>query len=221
MPGNGWRLGFAAMASATVWIGVLVLWLEGLKVRVQALRRLVLPVAAVVSALPLVFPGADISAQAARPLFVPHLIVGTLAYGVLALAALHALMMTATERALHGGAGPAPDSALGRFLDELPPLLVLERILFRFIAVGFVFLTLTALSGILFSEEVFGRPFVADHKTVFSVVAWAVFGVLLVGRRLWGWRGRTALRLTLGGFVLLLLAYVGSRFVLEVILGRR
>ena len=73
----------------------------------------------------------------------------------------------------------------------------------------------------LFSEEVFGRPFVADHKTVFSVIAWAVFGVLLIGRRLRGWRGRTALRLTLAGFALLLLAYVGSRFVLEVVLGRR
>ena len=219
VPGSGWRLGFAAILSATMWIGVVVLWIEGLSVRVQSLRKLVLPFAAAISVLPLVFPGADLSAQAARPLFVPHLIVGTLAYGVLALAALHALLMTATERALHGGS--APGSSLGRFLEELPPLLVLERILFRFIAVGFAFLTLTALSGIVFSEEVFGRPFVADHKTVFALIAWAVFGVLLVGCRLWGWRGRTALRLTLGGFAFLLLAYVGSRFVLEVVLGRR
>jgi ABC-type uncharacterized transport system permease subunit len=220
VPAGGWRLGFAAILSATLWIGVVVLWVEGLSVRVQALRKPILPVAAVAALLPLVFPGADISAQAAQPLFVPHLIVGTLAYGVLSLAALHALLMAATERALHGGAGAAPGSALGRFLEDLPPLLVLERILFRFIAVGFFFLTLTALSGVLFSEQVFGRPFVPDHKTVFAVIAWAVFGVLLLGRWLWGWRGRTALRLTLGGFVLLLLAYVGSRFVLEVILGR-
>ena len=220
VPGSGWRIGFAPMLSATLWIGAAVLWSEGPRAGARALRRLVLPVAAVASMLPLVFPGADISAQAARPLFVPHLVVGTLAYGVLALAALHALLMAATERALHGGAAHAVDGRLGRFLEELPPLLVLERILFRFIAVGFAFLTLTAASGILFSEELFGRPFVADHKTVFSLIAWAVFGVLLVGRWLWGWRGRTALRLTLAGFVLLLLAYVGSRFVLEVVLGR-
>jgi ABC-type uncharacterized transport system permease subunit len=218
VPGNGWRLGFAALLSATFLIGVIVLWLEGLKVRLQALRRLVLPFAAMASLLPLVFPGADISAQAARPLFVPHLLVGTLAYGVLGLAALHAVLMTATERALHGGLADGP---LGRFLEELPPLLVLERILFRFIAVGFLFLTLTVASGVMFSEQVFGRPFVADHKTLFSIIAWVVFGVLLLGRRLRGWRGRTALRLTLAGFLLLLLAYVGSRFVLEVILGRR
>ena len=221
VPGSGWRLGFAAVLSATVWIGIVVLWLEGLAVRVRGLRLLILPIAALVSVLPLIFPGADVSAQAARPLFVPHLFVGMLAYGVLTLAALHALLMTATERSLHGGGGgPAPDSWFGRFLESLPPLLVLERILFRFIAVGFAFLTLTAISGVLFSEEVFGRPFVADHKSVFSLIAWVVFGVLLVGRWLWGWRGRTALRLTLGGFAFLLLAYVGSRFVLEVILGR-
>lgn len=220
VPGSGWRLGFAAILSATLWIGVIVLWVEGLRVGVQALHRLMLPVAAAVSVLPLFFPGADLSAQAARPLFVPHLVVGTLAYGVLTLAALHALLMAVTERALHGGAGPAPDGALSRFLEGLPPLLVLERILFRFITVGFAFLTLTAVSGVLFSEEVFGRPFVADHKSVFSVIAWLIFAVLLVGRRLRGWRGRTALRLTLAGFALLLLAYVGSRFVLEVVLGR-
>jgi ABC-type uncharacterized transport system permease subunit len=218
VPGSGWRLGFAAILSATFLIGVVVLWLEGLRVRVQSLRRLILPVAAFASLLPLLFPGADISAQAARPLFVPHLLVGTLAYGVLALAALHAALMTAAERALHGG---FVEGRVGRFLEELPPLLVLERILFRFLAVGFVFLTLTVVSGVLFSEQVFGRPFVADHKSVFSIIAWAVFGVLLLGRRLRGWRGRTALRLTLAGFVLLMLAYVGSRFVLEVVLGRR
>lgn len=97
---------------------------------------------------------------------------------------------------------------------------MLERILFRFIGLGFALLTLTAFSGVLFSEEIFGQPLRFDHKTVFSLVAWTVFAVLLLGRRLRGWRGRTALRLTFGGFVLLLLAYVGSRLVLEVILHR-
>lgn len=220
VPGSGWRLGFAAILSATLWVGVSVLWVEGLAERMRALGRLLLPVAAVASLLPLFFPGADISAQASRPLFVPHLLVGTLAYGVLALAALHAGLMMATERALHGGGALGGTGPLARFLDELPPLLVLERILFRFITVGFIFLTLTAVSGVLFSEEIFGRPFVADHKSVFSLIAWGVFGVLLAGRALRGWRGRTALRLTMWGFGFLLLAYVGSRFVLEVMLGR-
>jgi ABC-type uncharacterized transport system permease subunit len=73
---------------------------------------------------------------------------------------------------------------------------------------------------VLFSETLFGRAFRFDHKTLFAVLSWLTFAVLLGGRTLRGWRGRTALRWTLFGFALLMLAYVGSRFVLEVILGR-
>ena len=215
----GFRFGFAQALSATFWIGTAMLWFEGLSVRVEALRAVVLPIAALFTLLPLAYPGSNFSAEATRPLFLPHLLAGTLAYGILMLAALHATLMTAAERALHGSGGDA-NSLFARWLDRLPPLLVLERILFRFIAVGFALLTLTAISGILFSEEVFGRPLRLDHKTVFTLISWVLFAVLLIGRRLRGWRGRTALRLTLAGFVLLLLAYVGTRFVLEVILHR-
>ena len=81
-------------------------------------------------------------------------------------------------------------------------------------------LTLTLATGALFSEEVFGRALRFNHKTVFAILSWVIFGLLLAGRWRYGWRGRTALRWTLAGFVMLLLAYVGSRFVLEVILAR-
>jgi len=218
---SGWHFGFAPILSATLWIGIAVLWIEGLSVRVEALRTVLLPLAAIVVPLPLLFPGLDLAAQATRPLFLPHLLIGTLAYGVLTMAAAHALLMAAAERALHGGAPGVTAPPFARLLEDLPPLLVLERILFRFIGLGFALLTLTAFSGVLFSEEIFGQPLRLDHKTVFTLIAWVVFAVLLLGRRLRGWRGRTALRLTLGGFVLLLLAYVGSRLVLEVILHRR
>ncbi len=217
---SGWNFGFAFVLSATLWIGVAVMWFEGLTVGLRALRTLLLPAAAVAVTLPVFFPGAELVQVAKRPLFAPHLLAGTLAYGVLTLAALHALLMAAAERALH-----ARDADEGgwvrRMLDEAPPLLALERILFRLIGIGFFFLTVTTVSGIFFSEQVFGRPLTLNHKIVFTLVSWAVFGALLLGRRLWGWRGRTALRLTIGGFVLLLLGYVGSHFVLEVILGRR
>jgi ABC-type uncharacterized transport system permease subunit len=102
----------------------------------------------------------------------------------------------------------------------LPPLLTLEKLLFRVIAAAFLFLTLTLATGIAFSETLFGRALRADHKTVFAVLSWLTFGLLLAGRWLYGWRGRTATRWTLTGFVLLILAYVGSRFVLEVVLHR-
>ena len=105
-------------------------------------------------------------------------------------------------------------------LPILPQVLALERPLVRMIAAAFVFLTLTLVTGIAFSETLFGRALRFDHKTVFALLSWLTFGLLLAGRWRYGWRGRTALRWTLTGFVMLLLAYVGSRFVLEVLLGR-
>jgi ABC-type uncharacterized transport system permease subunit len=217
--GSAFLFGFAKALSATMLIGLALLWLEGLRMRVDALRVLILPLAIVSLLLPLAFPGGDFSALAHRPLFVPHLVAGTLAYGVLLLAALHAMLMIAVQRDLHRVAA-GPPSALARWIAGLPPLMALERILFRLIAVGFVLLLLTTGSGLLFSEQVFGQPLRFEHKTVFSLVALAFFGVLLAGRRIRGWRGRIAMRFTLGGFALLLMAYVGSRFVLEVVLRR-
>ncbi len=217
--GQGLRYGFAQALSAVLWLGAALLWFESLRVRVAALQLVVLPGAAVAALLPLFFPGVELGPLGERPLVLPHLLVGTLAYGVLMMAALHAALMTAAERALHGVAG-AEHSMFARWFEELPPLLVLERMLFRFIWIGFVLLTLTAVSGIVFSEEVFGQPLTWNHKTVFTLIAWATFGLLLVGRARWGWRGRTALRLTMSGFAMLVLAYVGTRFVLEVVLHR-
>ena len=96
----------------------------------------------------------------------------------------------------------------------------LEALLFRIITLGFVLLSLTLGSGFVFSEELFGQAARFNHKTVFGILSWIIFAALLVGRYGWGWRGRTALRWTLAGFAALLLAYVGSMFVLEVILGK-
>ena len=96
----------------------------------------------------------------------------------------------------------------------------MEALLFRLISIAFVLLTLTLATGVFFSEEMFGRPLRLDHKTIFAFAAWFVFGGLLAGRAAFGWRGRKALRWTLSGFGLLMLAYVGYRFVFEVVLGR-
>jgi ABC-type uncharacterized transport system permease subunit len=120
--------------------------------------------------------------------------------------------------------GPVLDAEVdhwsNNWLDALPPLLTLEKLLFRLITAGFIVLTLALVSGILFSEQLFHRPLRFDHKTVFAVLSWLMFGGVLAGRTLYGWRGRTALRWVLASFGALLLAYVGSRFVLEVLLHR-
>jgi ABC-type uncharacterized transport system permease subunit len=121
--------------------------------------------------------------------------------------------MAVAERRLRRG-------RVSRALASLPPLLTMEAVLFRLIHVAFALLTATLISGIFFSESLFGKALEFNHKTVFAIISWVIFALLLGGRHFRGWRGRVALRWTLSGFAALLLAYVGSRFVLEVLLGR-
>lgn len=140
-----------------------------------------------------------------------HVTVALLAFSALLIAAALAILLAIQERALrHRQFGP--------ILRALPPLTLTEALLFRLIAAGFVLLSLTLLTGILFVDNLLGQHLI--HKTVLSTVAWLVFGVLLFGRWRYGWRGRRAVNLTLTGMVILLLAFFGSKFVLEVILHR-
>lgn len=211
------RFGFGQALSATLWLAVLVYWFENLFYRLEGMQPLVLGVAAICVPLPALFPGLESPAYAHTVQFRIHLALAIVAYSLLTIAALHALLMSLIEKRLHGGglgeelAGP---------LASLPPLLTLEALLFRILAAGFVMLTLTLATGVVFSETLFGKAFRFNHKTLFAVLSWAIFGLLLAGRHFYGWRGRRALRWTMAGFIVLLLAYVGSRFVLEVILGR-
>ena len=128
-------------------------------------------------------------------------------------AAVQALVLMGLEKRLRRRL-PEPESVAA------PPLLTLERFLFRLVTVGFLLLTLTLASGMLFTEQLFGKPLVWNHKSVFSVLGWLTFGALLVGRWRYGWRGRIALRWIIAGTVFVFLAYLGSKFVLEVLLGR-
>ncbi len=210
------RFGFAYALSAMLWLAVLFYWLESFLYDLDAMQPPALALAALTVPLPALFPGSVVlGAYAASIEFRLHLVLAMLAYSLFTIAILHAVLMAVAERRLHRKGGGA-----GTLFAALPPLLTLERLLFRLIGAAFLLLTLTLATGIAFSETLFGRALRFDHKTVFAVLSWMTFGVLLAGRWLYGWRGRTALRWTLTGFVLLILAYVGSRFVLEVILGR-
>jgi ABC-type uncharacterized transport system permease subunit len=207
------RFGFAQALSVMMFLGVALYWIESLFYDLEGMQPLVLPLAAVALPLPALFPGlASSGAHAGAAAFKLHLALAMIAYGLFVIALLHAALMAVLERRLH--------HKHAGFFASLPPLLTLEQLLFRVIAAAFVFLTLTLITGIAFSETLFGRALRADHKTVFAILSWMTFGLLLGGRALYGWRGRTALRWTLSGFVLLILAYVGSRFVLEVVLQR-
>ena len=207
------HFGFSTALSMMVWLALAVYWIESLYARLEGLQALGLPLGALCSLLPLFFPAPPLAVNAASAAFRAHFIAAMLAYSLFTLAALHALLMAAAEKRLHQG-------RLSRALAALPPLLTMEALLFRLILIAFLLLTATLGSGILFSEKLFGKPLEFSHKTVFALLSWLIFAVLLFGRHVWGWRGRKALRLTLAGFIALLLAYVGSRFVVEVILGR-
>lgn len=213
------RFGFAQALAVTLWFGVVIYWVESLFLRLDGFEPLILPLAALAAPLPAVFPGLASPGLAASVEFKLHLLLAMCAYSLFTIAILHATLMTLLERRLHRMAAPGREPLEGT-LARLPPLLTLERLLFRLIAAAFVFLTLTLATGILFSETLFGRALPFNHKTLFALLSWATFAVLLAGRHVYGWRGRTALRWTVTGFVMLLLAYVGSRFVLEVILAR-
>ena len=109
---------------------------------------------------------------------------------------------------------------LSRVLDAQPPLLVQERMLFRLIWVGFTLLSISIITGMFVSMDLIGELLPNDHKTFFTLISWVIFGILLFGRMMWGWRGRIALRWTLFGFALLMLAYTGTRLIFEEILRR-
>jgi ABC-type uncharacterized transport system permease subunit len=207
------RLGIGNAASLMVWLSVLIYWLGSFVYRIEGLQALVMPLAALGCLLPLIAPAAPTLPNTQLLAFKAHLLISMLAYGFFTIASLHVLLMAVLEKRLHGG-------QLRSAITRLPPLLTMERILFQLIGAGFALLTLSLASGIVFSEEVFGKPLSPNHKTVFGVISWAIFGALLWGRRRYGWRGRVAMRWTLAGFLMLVLAYFGSRFVLEVVLHR-
>jgi len=217
----GWSLAF----SAAIWLGMIVFWLESLVIRVDGLMLLLLPAGALSCLLAALFPDAQLIAHASSGALRAHLLIALSAYGLITIAALQAMLMSALDRHLrypHERAGNTNGlkAMIGRMLDAQPPLLAQEHLLFRVIWIAFGALSLAVVTGSLISMAATGKLLPFDHKTVFTLLSWATFGVLLLGRHLRGWRGRIALRYTLAGFVFVVLAYTGSRFVLEVILQR-
>ena len=205
------RFGFAPALSVTAWL-VLVAYLVESQFYPQLRGRWALGgLGALAVALAWLFPGSPLHVLAS-PWLPMHWALGLSAYGMFAAAVVHAWLMTRTEhdiRQAHATPGL--------------PLLTLERLTFRFVAAGFVLLSATLLAGFFFGEQLYGAASGAwrwDHKRVFALLSWLTFALLLWGRQRWGWRGKRAVRVLYIGAALLLLSYVGSRFVLELLLGR-
>ena len=203
----GARFGFAPALSITVWFVLAVYELESRFVPLPGARRVLAWCGIVVVILAWIYPGQvhPLAASVWAPL---HWLLGIASYGLFGVAVLHALLLNRAERQMRRtGAAAARADGL--------PILRLERLTFRFVAAGFV-----ALSAAIALGAWFANPWRWDHKTVFSILGWVVFAGLLAGRRAFGWRGPMAARWLYAGAGLLLLSYVGSRFVLEVLLHR-
>lgn len=206
-------LGVGVSISAIIWLTVLIYWAGSFFQRLEGLQVFINAAAAVLVWAPLLLPSVRPLPHTDIPAFGAHVLISLLSYSLFTIASLQALLMAILENRLHEGRLP-------RYLLSLPPLLTIERLLFRIIATGFVLLTLTLVSGMLFSEMLIGQPLEFNHKVVFGIVSWCIYAALLAGRRIYGWRGPLALRWTLAGFLALLLAYVGTKFVLEIVLQR-
>jgi ABC-type uncharacterized transport system permease subunit len=211
--GEGIRIGFATSISAVAALTVMTYAGAVWRYHLGGVLGFVLAFAGVAVAIEAVSPLPKAAVYSALPVFKLHLAMAFAAYSLFTIAALHALLIAMAQKNLHKAVPPA-------MVAGLPPLLTLEKLLFRMIQLGFILLTLTLLSGVVFSEEIFGKAVTLNHKTVFGIGSWLIFGALLLGRRIYGWRGHTAIYWTLAGFMSLMLAYVGFRFVLEILLGR-
>lgn len=201
---------FASLSLAGFGVAAMTL-LVNLFRPVAALGVIVFPLAALLLGLD-VFYAAPTVAQPMEWQIKLHASFALIAYSLLSIAAVLAILLALQERALRHRRLDSP------LIRALPPLTLTESLLFRLIAAGFVFLTLTLLSGVLFVENLFAQHLA--HKTILSIASWIVFGILLFGRWRWGWRGNRAVRLTLIGMIVLLLAYFGSKYVLELVLHR-
>ena len=206
------RFGFAPALSVTAWLVLTAYMVERQFYPQLKARWAIGSLGAAAVLLALLFPGTPLHVQAS-PWLPLHWALGLSAYGMFAAAVVHAWLMTLTERDIR----LAHDAASGL------PLLTLERLTFRFVTAGFVLLTATLLAGALFGEQLYGLGSSAwrwDHKRVFAILSWGTFALLLIGRSQWGWRGKRAVRVLYIGAALLLLSYAGSRFVMEILLGR-
>jgi ABC-type uncharacterized transport system, permease component len=207
----GLNLGFYNAMSLVGWLIAVMLLLTSLRRPVENLGIALLPLAALSLGLETTLYSDPIFLQHSPWPLQAHIVLSIMAFSLLNIAAAQALVLATQEHHLR-------NKHLGGWIRALPPLQTMEALLFQMIGVGFVLLSLSILSGMIFLENIFAQHLV--HKTVFALTAWVVFAVLLWGRWRFGWRGRTAIRWTLGGFVSLLLAYFGTKLVLELILHR-
>lgn len=205
---GGIDLGFFSVGSLIAWVVAGLVLTSSLRQKLDNLFVGVFPLAAITALLAALMPDTGMDRPYSGGL-VAHILLSLLAYSLFTIAALQALMLSRQEHALknHHTRG---------LVASLPPLQMMERLLFESLWAGFLLLTAALISGFFFVENLFAQHLV--HKTLLSIFAWLVYALLLAGRHFMGWRSQTAVRWTLGGFALLMLGFFGSKLVLEIFL---
>lgn len=203
---NGINLGFFNSLTLFAWLTTIVGIILMLRARLDFLGLVLFPISVLTIILALAIPSNEGHIHLLSPALQAHIMFSIFAYGVLSIAALLAITLALQDYQLQ-------HRKLGQLLQALPPLESIENLLFKLIALGFGLLTLALISGFIFTDDWF------NHKIIFSCIAWLVFLGLLIGRHQAGWRGTTAIRWTLGGIISLMLAFFGSKLVLEIIMG--
>lgn len=202
----GLNFGLTNAASLVTWLIATLIVLASISMPLETLSVLVLPSAAFTLLIELIFPSSHMVSAEITDELKFHIIVAIMAYSMLSIAAIQALVVAFQENHLR-------NKHPGGIMRILPPLQTMESLLFQMIGIGFVLQTAALATGAFYIEDMFARHMV--HKTVLSIIAWLVFGILLWGRYYHGWRGRTAIRWTLTGFIIMFLGYFGSKFVIE------
>ncbi len=206
---SGVNFSFFNAVSFAAWVICLLYLLSCISKPLETLGIVLLPIAGITLVLALSFPGIHLLQPDAHWHLRGHVLVSLLAYSVLTMAAIQSILLAVQDSQLH-------KHHPGGFVRALPPLQTMESLMFEMILIGFVLLSISLLTGFMFLDDMFAQRLV--HKTILSILAWLAFAILLWGRFRFGWRGRTAIRWTLLGFSVLVLAYFGSKAVIELIL---
>ena len=207
---GGLNLGFYNALSLMSGTVSLFIMLGALSRPLENLAVAIFPVTAVALVFEIIFRSSRILPDTAPPGLFIHVLLSVCAYSLLTLAAFQSVLLALQDRQI---TLKRPASIM-----RLPPMQIMEDLLIKIIALGFFMLSLSLATGLMFVHDIFAQHLV--HKTVLSILAWFIFGALLWGHWTRGWRGKTAIRWTIGGFLSLMLAYFGSKLVLELILKR-
>jgi ABC-type uncharacterized transport system permease subunit len=209
--GHGLNMGFYNALSLVSWVIALLVIMTTLVKPTENLAMVILPVTALALLLQYMLPSERIVTGTSSFGLDLHIIFSIAAYSLLSIAALQSVILAFQEHQLRSK-HPV------KVMRVMPPMQTMEELLVQLLWTGFFLLSLGLATGLMFIHNMLDQHLA--HKTILSLLAWLFFGLLLFGRTTWGWRGKYLVRFTLGGFLLLMLAYFGSKLVLELILQR-